>query len=184
MSTAGATFCIVYAKRSQRWRVIVGQTLFQFLAENPNSAVTFNHAMTAASRQQAEAVCVAYDFSNSTVVDVGGGHGFLLLSILRGFPTARGILFDLPSVMSEVGDLPKAEELRSRYQVIAGNFFEDLFPPETHTSSNTSFTTGVTARLRNLEKLSQVHGCRRQNPSRRYYYPERKQCLHEDNGRP
>jgi len=40
---------------------------------------------------------VAYDFSRlRTLVDVGGGQGALISSILRANPGLRGILFDIP----------------------------------------------------------------------------------------
>jgi hypothetical protein len=45
---------------------------FQYLADHPESAATFNAAMTGWSAQVASAVVEAYDFSHSgTVVDVG-----------------------------------------------------------------------------------------------------------------
>ena len=40
----------------------------------------------------------------STVVDVAGGHGSLIAAVLRNNPKARGILFDLPHVVSGAGE--------------------------------------------------------------------------------
>jgi hypothetical protein len=37
----------------------------------------------------------------NTAIDVGGGHGSFLAMILGGNPMAKGILFDLPSVIED-----------------------------------------------------------------------------------
>jgi hypothetical protein len=56
---------------------LFGVSYFQYLADHPEAAATFNAAMTAYSAQVAGAVVDAYDFSHSsTVVDVGGGQAF------------------------------------------------------------------------------------------------------------
>jgi hypothetical protein len=58
---------------------------FQYLADHPESAATFNAAMTGWSAQVASAVVEAYDFSHSgTVVDVG------LSQVFWSTPTCAG----------------------------------------------------------------------------------------------
>ena len=42
------------------------------------------------------------------VIDVGGGHGFLLASILQQYPRLRGVLFDAPSVIDGAKDAIEA----------------------------------------------------------------------------
>ena len=51
--------------------------------------------MTALTSLVAEAVAEAYDFSGvSTVVDVGGGQGLLLETVLTRHPHLTGTVFD------------------------------------------------------------------------------------------
>jgi hypothetical protein len=98
--------------------------LFPYLAHHPEEAAIFNAAMTALSTQVATAVVAAYDFSPfGTIVDVGGGQGALLRAILRATPTARGILFDLPQVVTGAKELTEAAGLTERCTVVGGDFF-------------------------------------------------------------
>lgn len=65
-----------------------GKSLRAYLTENPDQARVFNDAMTNTSQSSAPAILAAYDFSGITkLVDVGGGHGFLLASILKAYPS-------------------------------------------------------------------------------------------------
>ena len=56
--------------------------------------------MTSGTHSQMGAILDAYDFSSfARIVDVGGGQGGLLRAILERCPTARGVLFDMPSTI-------------------------------------------------------------------------------------
>lgn len=56
--------------------------------------------MTGWSTQVARAIAESHDFSRfQTIVDVGGGYGALLASILLRTPGARGVVFDQPHVL-------------------------------------------------------------------------------------
>src|SRR5207237_3484321 len=62
---------------------IYGKAYFDYLAENPAPAQVFNEAMTSLSAAVSAAVVNSYDFTGITkLIDVGGGHGLLLGSIL------------------------------------------------------------------------------------------------------
>jgi ubiquinone/menaquinone biosynthesis C-methylase UbiE len=81
--------------------------------------------MTSLSNYQSEFISKAYDFSGcKTVVDVGGGHGFLLLTVLKDNPHLKGVLFDLPHVVA--GALPRIEleGMNDRCETVGGNFLE------------------------------------------------------------
>src|SRR2546425_12530400 len=68
----------------------------------------------------------AYDFSRfHRIVDVGGGQGELLRGILAANPALRGILYDLPSVVTGATAL-QAGTLGSRCEIRAGNFFDSV----------------------------------------------------------
>jgi hypothetical protein len=80
---------------------VFGTSLFEYLAAHPNEAAVFNAAMTSVSSVELSQIVAAYDFSKfEQIVDVGGGHGALLYGILAAYPNLRGVLFDLPSVVT------------------------------------------------------------------------------------
>src|SRR5262245_60550130 len=60
-----------------------GQSFYDYLHNRPDTAATFDRAMTAFSEQEAAAILDAYDFSGaSTLVDIGGGQGGLMIAVL------------------------------------------------------------------------------------------------------
>jgi SAM-dependent methyltransferase len=106
---------------------VFGTTYFTHLAQHPESNETFNQAMTGWSAQLDHAVLAAYDFSRfATVVDVGGGYGRLLTSILHAHPVARGVLFDQPHVIAGASELLRAAGLDGRCELVGGDFFVEV----------------------------------------------------------
>lgn len=102
-----------------------GMGLWEYLARDEEAASQFNGAMTSVSPIKAKATVAAYDFSAfATVVDVGGGHGMLLTTILAAHPAARGILFDLPHVVAGAGEVLRERGVEHRCAVVGGSFFE------------------------------------------------------------
>jgi L-lactate permease/O-methyltransferase domain len=80
--------------------------------------------MTSFSGSVSAAVIDAYDFTGITkLVDVGGGHGLLLASILQKYPQIRGVLFEAPFVAEGAGDAIKERGLTGRCEVVGGDFF-------------------------------------------------------------
>jgi tRNA A58 N-methylase Trm61 len=72
-------------------------------------------------------VATAFDFSTiRTLVDVGGGTGNLLATILRAHPQRTGILYDRPHVVSQARANLTAAGLADRCSAIAGDFFESV----------------------------------------------------------
>ena len=61
-----------------------------------------------------------------TVVDVGGGTGAMLASLLRRHPRARGILVDLPGTAARAGELIESFGVAERVTVEAQSFFDPL----------------------------------------------------------
>ena len=106
-----------------------GKSGFELLADDPVLAEIFNRAMTSMSSEFAVAsVIAAYDFSRyATIVDVGGGHGRLLAAILAASPHARGILFDLPEVVTGAPAVLAEQHVGDRVHVLGGPFF-DMVP--------------------------------------------------------
>ena len=102
-----------------------GKPAFEYLADQPQLAEIFNHAMTSASELSIAPVIAAYDFSPyPTIIDVGGGHGRLLAAILAATPAARGVLFDLPQVVAGAPTLLREHHAHDRVRIVEGSFFE------------------------------------------------------------
>ena len=103
----------------------LGMPMFDWLAMNPEEVSLFSETMIGVHGSEPPAVAAAYDFSGSTtIVDVGGATGHLLTTILGSYPSSRGILFDLPHVVSEAPALAHSRGLAERVTIEAGSFFE------------------------------------------------------------
>jgi len=106
-----------------------GMEIFEFLAQNPQSAAIFDTAMSERTAAFAPSVADGYDFADiRTVVDVGGGTGTLLVEILRKHAHLHGILFETPVVAARADVVLDATDLADRCQVLAGDFFENVPP--------------------------------------------------------
>ncbi len=102
-----------------------GMPFFAYLDTDPELAEVFNNAMTATSGITSEIALSQYDFTGFTLItDVGGGHGALLSTILRRAPRARGLLYDLPSVVEGADATLKAAGVADRCTREAGSFLE------------------------------------------------------------
>lgn len=104
-----------------------GISFFHYLEQNAEAAQTFNKAMTNFLQQTPISVADAYDFSGfNKVVDVGGGHGSLISSILSANPKVRGVLFDAPHVIEGAKEHIQAAELSDRCELVSGDFFKSV----------------------------------------------------------
>jgi len=102
-----------------------GASYFAYLAAHPDASSIFNDAMTGWTAQLSDAVAAAYDFSGSgLVVDVGGGTGLLLATILQAAPALRGTLFELSHVAEQADAYLRATPIGDRCTVVAGDFFD------------------------------------------------------------
>lgn len=104
-----------------------GMRFFEYMRKNPEAGAVFDKAMRAYTAQTATEVVKAYRFPETgVVVDVGGGHGALMVAILRRHPNLRGIIFDLPGTAEEAKSLLESHGLSNRCQVVGGDFFEAI----------------------------------------------------------
>ena len=98
--------------------IVHGKQTFEALFSDPRVARSFNDGMTNISARTAPAILAAYDFSGiRKLVDVGGGHGHLLRSILKRYPETEGTLYDLESVVQGAAH-------GERLNLVAGDMFE------------------------------------------------------------
>lgn len=102
-----------------------GKTFFDYTNEDRAFAGLFHDAMSETSNLMSAPLLAAYRFEDGKrIVDVGGGHGELLASILRSAPTATGVLFDLPEVTPFAISVLEAHGVGQRCRVESGSFFE------------------------------------------------------------
>jgi O-methyltransferase domain/Dimerisation domain len=112
---------------------VFGTSYWSYLTRHPEANETFNQAMTNWSAQLDQAVLAAYDFSQfNTLVDVGGGYGRLLATILRAHPRLRGVLFDRPQVVEGAVSSLKDAGMSERCATVGGDFFEDVPPGDAY----------------------------------------------------
>ncbi len=79
---------------------IYGAPIFEYLKQHPEEAQIFNHAMTQISMIDSPAVADAYNFDGiRSIVDIGGGHGLLLATILKRNPQMKGTIYEVPHVL-------------------------------------------------------------------------------------
>jgi hypothetical protein len=103
---------------------VFGIPLFEYFPTHPEAARIFDDAMTSRSAQENTAIVAAYAFTAAhTVVDIGGGQGTLLASILEIHPHARGVLFDLPHVIASARTRIERAGQAARWEYVAGDFF-------------------------------------------------------------
>jgi len=104
-----------------------GEPVWEFFAKNAENARIFNDAMSAMTAMANEAVHSVYQFAGiGTIVDVGGGHGGLITSILKKNPGMRGILFDSPQVIEGAKTAVQESGVGDRCELVAGDFFKSV----------------------------------------------------------
>jgi hypothetical protein len=104
-----------------------GTSSFDYFWSNEKAGKVFNDAMTSNSAFSSMAVVNAYDFSSiSKLVDVGGGHGFLLASVLAKYDSVKGVLYDRPAIVAEAAKLLKEHGVSGRCETEDGDFFESV----------------------------------------------------------
>lgn len=105
----------------------LGSSLWSYLCTNPAQMEVFHKAMSDLSEQNAVAMLEAYDFNCFTkIVDIGGGRGNLLETILDDCSEPKGVLFDLPEVVQAAKDRYASSPVLPRMEFLSGNFLESI----------------------------------------------------------
>ncbi len=79
---------------------IYGKSAFEWDLPNPDAAGIFNQAMTDLSMLDSPGVAEALSLEGiGTLVDVAGGHGLLLATILGRNPGLKGVLYEIGQVI-------------------------------------------------------------------------------------
>lgn len=105
---------------------VYGAHIFEYLKQNPEEAQIFNDTMTALSMIDSPAVAEAYSFDGvHSIVDVGGGHGLLLATILAKNPHLRGTLYEVPHVIEGCRNGPLTHVME-RCTLASGDMFSSV----------------------------------------------------------
>jgi hypothetical protein len=166
LSLAGDTFWKVFGALEHSIRTgetgsehVLGMGAFDYLARHPEEAAWFNDAMIGVHGQEPGAVVKAYSFAElGTLVDVGGGTGNLIATILQANPRLKGVLYDLPHVAGAAKERLASLGLSERCSVAPGSFFDSV-------PSGDAYILSHIIHDWDEEKCLRILGnCRRANP--------------------
>lgn len=117
-------YCVRTGK--QALEQIYGAPIFEYFKQHPDEAQIFNDAMTSISTGDSPAVVGAYSFEGiHSIVDVGGGHGLLLATILERNPQMKGTLYDAPHVIEGAKNGP-LKQVMERCTLTSGDMFSSV----------------------------------------------------------
>lgn len=107
---------------------VFGEDVWAYYGRHEGEGKLFDDAMSDMTGLFNPQVLEAYDFGRAgpTIVDVGGGHGALLLSILQKHPGLRGVVYDQPHVVEGTRRRIAEAGMAGRCEAVAGSFFESV----------------------------------------------------------
>jgi hypothetical protein len=110
------------------WDKVYGEPCFEsFFGSMKDLGDIFNRAMTSLSLQTIPAILASYNFSAfGTIADIAGGYGHLLGAVLKQYPKAKGVLFDLAPVLEGAPAMLDSYGVNDRVDIVAGNFTEAI----------------------------------------------------------
>ncbi|PWN71776.1 methyltransferase [Chryseobacterium phosphatilyticum] len=105
---------------------IHGMSLWDYYKKYPELAANFGRGMTGLSGMELQGIIQTYDFTPyKKIVDIGGGNGVMMHSILNVSPESSGIIFDESHVIEKTKQLIP-ENLKNRCFVSTGSFFDKV----------------------------------------------------------
>jgi O-methyltransferase/methyltransferase family protein len=104
-----------------------GEPFFAWLSHHPEQASRFTAAMANLTSGFKTAAIAALPLDGiHTIVDVGGADGTGLATILAAHPHMRGVLFDLPHVITSAPRTLARHGVDDRVDCVGGDFFESV----------------------------------------------------------
>ena len=101
---------------------VFGMGMWEYYAQHPEQAKLFDQAMANLVAVSNAAVLASYPFSTiDNLVDVGGGDGSFIISLLQANPQMKGVLLDLPHVAEQAKERIADANLSERCEVIGGD---------------------------------------------------------------
>jgi SAM-dependent methyltransferase len=110
------------------WRKrIKQQEGYEHLNADPGAAALLHDALRSITHIVTSNAALLIDLSTAKrVVDVGGGHGEFLATVLRAWPALHGICVDLPPAAAGARQLLSRAGLESRAEFEAGDFLVSI----------------------------------------------------------
>jgi 2,7-dihydroxy-5-methyl-1-naphthoate 7-O-methyltransferase len=120
---------LTYVRTGQpAYATVFGRPFWEDLAAHPKIAADFDALMGPAGHGVPD-----YDLELSggwdrirTIVDVGGGTGAMLASLLRRHPGVRGTLVDFPGTVARAAETLDAAGVADRVRIAGQSFFDPL----------------------------------------------------------
>ncbi|GIH67802.1 methyltransferase [Sphaerimonospora thailandensis] len=107
--------------------LLFGRSFWADLADDPDRSAAFAARMGAEVLTRAPHIVSGYDWGSlGHLVDVGGGDGSMLISLLNGHPGLRGTVVDQPETAAAARRALALAGLGDRCDVVAGSFFDPL----------------------------------------------------------
>lgn len=104
-----------------------GKTLYEHLEETPGGTLAFSDAMISNSAHPSVSIANQFPFANyELVMDLGGGIGTLLCTILHTHPHLRGMIYEIEELKKPAEQYIEASGLATRASVEVGNFLESV----------------------------------------------------------
>ncbi|WP_431868487.1 methyltransferase [Nocardiopsis eucommiae] len=104
-----------------------GSGFWEDLSADPELSRSFDELMSGRMVNHSETIAEMYEWQAlDHVVDVGGGNGALLLTLLERFPRPRGTVVDLPGPVAAARANFREAGLADRADAVAGSFFDPL----------------------------------------------------------
>ncbi|MQA08702.1 MAG: methyltransferase [Pseudonocardiaceae bacterium] len=112
---------------SSAFRHAHGTDLWTYLASHPDQAAVFDRAMGDDAQHIHAAAASVLDLSDvSRLVDVGGGHGYLVARLLRRYPELSAVVLDQPHTMQGAERVLAEAGVRDRCELVAGDFLDSV----------------------------------------------------------
>ena len=109
------------------FETVYGQPLFDYYASHPAAEASGSARMTARSLPVTRELAGS-DLTEhvSTMVDIGGGKGTAVASLLQAHPDLRAVLYERPTVLPLAREYLAAHGVADRCDIVAGDFFTSV----------------------------------------------------------
>ena len=106
---------------------VFGESAFDWFGKNPKEAIIFHEANSFKAVSTHKVITDVYDFSKiNTLMDVGGGIGGFMVEILKANHHLKGIVAELPQVLSQLNEIIKKNKFESRMSAVECDFFKEI----------------------------------------------------------
>jgi len=114
-------------------QIVFGKRMYDVIYNEPEHEklrLAFVKGMGRFTEWQSRAVANSYDFKSvNKVVDIAGGHGFLISRILQAYPHLTGAMIDLPFSIEQAHQTLATSGVADRCELIGGDIFDSSTLP-------------------------------------------------------